>query len=395
MEEAECRKGIAMKNISENNIFRDFLNTWNFNEKYLIYGTSNTANSLLKKIGKELEIIGFLDSNPAKWGKNFAGYSIYSKDEWKKQYFNYKIIVASGAYTEIRDFLLNEGLEEQVDFCDSRFLIGCYFAARYNKVYFYRTDISITEYCNLRCEKCNMVSPYFKNPKHRELECLKEDVDCYFRWVDSVQLFNILGGEPFIHPQVEKFTEYVCKRYGNKIEQIVFFTNGIAKLQESMLELMKKYNIEVQVSDYRNGLPQIGKKVDEFIQKLEQYGISYRRNIDNEWLDFGFPDYCNEKMSDEELISFFDKCYSPFRGLSNKKLYYCHLNTAAVCAGLFEENVNDYFDLAEFEDDRKSELIKFDLGYTNLGYITYCKKCKGCFAVNSDYTDVARQLNKK
>lgn len=376
------------------NILQEFLEVWNFMEEYLIYGTSNTAESLLKKMGGQLKIVGFLDSDSKKWGSTFSGYPVYSKEEWIESYSKYKIIVASGAYTEIREVLLAEGLRERIDFCDSRYLIGCYFAITKNKVFLYRTDISITEYCNLRCEKCNMLSPYYKSPKHRELECLKQDVDCYFMWVDNVQLFNILGGEPFLYPQVEEFTKYICEQYGKRIEQTVFFTNGLVRLRESMLKLMQTYHIEVQISDYRKGLPQIAERVDEFIRHLEEYNISYRRNIDNKWLDFGFPCYCDEKMGDAELTAYFDKCYSPFRGLSDRKLYYCHLNTSAVRAGLFEQNTNDYFDLSKYDKNKKADLVKFDLGYTDLGYITYCRRCKGCFAVNSDYTEVASQMKR-
>ncbi len=384
-----------MKNREGIKYLQEFLNIWNFSEEYLIYGTSNAANSLLKKLGDKLKIVGFLDSDNTKWGNQFAGYPVLSRSEWRERFGGHKIIVASGAYTEIREFLEKEGLREQLDFCDSRFLTGSYFAVQQNKVYLYRTDISITQYCNLQCEKCNMLSPYFKHPKHKELDQLKAEVDNYFQWVDNVQLFNILGGEPFVHPQVEEFTRYVCEQYGGKTERIVFFTNGLVKLQETMLALIKEYDIEIQVSDYRKGIPEVSERVDQFIQKLEQQGISYRRNIDNEWIDFGFPSYRNENMDEEQMSVFFDRCYSPFRGLSDGKLYYCHLNTSAVNAGLFEDNTNDYFDLKDFDSSRKQELVLFDLGYTELGYVTYCRRCKGCFAVNSDFIEVAKQLRRQ
>lgn len=383
-----------MENQQGENVLRYFLERWNFSEEYLVYGTSNTANGLLKKLGDRLKVVGFLDSDVSKWGEQYAGRPIISRTEWRQKYHKYKIIVASGAYTDIREILEKEGLKERIDFCDSRYLVGSYFAIEQNKVYMYRVDISITQYCNLRCEKCNMLSPYFRRPEHQKIKQLKDDVDCYFRWVDNVQLFNILGGEPFLHPQVEEFTQYVCDKYIDKIEQIVFFTNGLVKLSESMLALIKKYNIEIQVSDYRRGIPTVAEKVDRFIQELEQMSISYRRNIDNEWIDFGFPSYINEKMNKDEMTVFFDRCYSPFRGLCDGKLYYCHLNTAAVNAGLFEDDLNDYFDLKDYDPVKKKKLVLFDLGYTDLGYITYCRRCKGCFAVNADFIEVAKQLRR-
>lgn len=384
-----------MKLENETGILEKFLDDWDFSETYLIYGTSTTANHLLEKLDGKLKIAGFLDSNEHMWGEIFQNLPVFSREEWKKKYWGTKIIVASGAYTEIRDFLTQEGLKEQKDFCDSRFLLGSYFAVTQNQVHLYRTDICITECCNLRCKKCNMMMPYYQAPKHRELEFLKSDIDNYFQWVDYVQLFNILGGEPFIYPHVEELTQYICEKYRSRIGQLEFFTNGIPRISDSLFEMIQTFRIGIQVSDYRNGIPFIAERVDAFLSRLKEKGIPYRRNIDNQWLDFGFPDYVNEYMSESELTNFFDRCYSPFRGLHNKKLYYCHLNTSAVCAGLFQEDRNDYFDLNHYDPAKKKALVLFDLGYTKKGYITFCKKCKGCFAVNEEYTHVAAQMDRK
>ena len=383
-----------MKIDKTKDVLEEFLKNWNFTDTYLIYGTYTTAKSLLKKLGDKLKIAGFLDSNEEMWGKTVEGYPVFSKAEWKEKYADLKIIVASGAYTEIRASLIREGLKEQIDFCDSRFLVGSYFAVTQNKVYLYRTDISITECCNLRCKKCNMLMPYFESPKHKTVESLKEDIDTYFKWVDNVQLFNILGGEPFIYPHVEEITRYICEKYGKKIEQLVFFTNGLPRITESMLSVLQQYKILVQISDYRNGMPAISGRIDTLIHTLEEHHIPYRSSADTKWLDFGFPDYRNEHSSEDEMIRFFDGCYSPFRGIDGKKLYYCHLNSSAVKAGLFEDNKNDYFDLEHYDENRKRQLAAFDLGYTELGYITYCRRCKGCFAVNEDYTEVAEQMKR-
>jgi hypothetical protein len=381
-----------MKRHYSEDVLKNFIDTWGFDDEYVIYGTSTTAHSLLKKLGSRLRVTAFLDSNQEMLGQLVEGCPVISLEEWKAKYRNQRIIVASGAYTEIRDRLLQEGLQEQKDFCDSRYLVGCYFAVTHNQVYLYRTDITITECCNLRCKKCNMLMPYYQEPKHKSLEQLKEDVDCFFRWVDNLQILNLLGGEPFLYPHVEEITRYICEKYADKIEQIFFFTNGLVRLTDSMLKVIRQYNIQIQISDYRNGIPQVAGRLDEFMRKLEDEHIAYRRNFDNQWLDFGFPDYRNDTIGEQDLIQFFDKCYSPFRGLNNKKLYYCHLNTSAVCAGLFEDNANDYFNLAEYDEERKKDLVLFDLGCTEKGYITYCRRCKGCFAVNEEYTAVAEQL---
>lgn len=367
-----------------------FVKKWSLEQKYLIFGTSNAADYFLDKMKGKVRLLGFIDSDAKKWGKEFKGHRINSFPYWKEHAETAKIIVASGAYTEIRQMLRDNGYREEEDFCDSRAFLINHMMIQENKLYLYRTDICITERCNLKCRNCNMLMPYFENPVHRSLEELKEDLDTYFTWVDGVQNLNLLGGEPFVYPQVEDYTRYLCEHYRDRVRQIEFFTNGLVTLKESMLQLIKNENISIQLSDYRNGIPAVGEKVDHFIQVLKEYEIPYRHNIDNQWLDFGFPNYVNPRDL-EELKVFFRECYSPFRGLREKKLYYCHLNTSAVHAHLFPDMKDDYFDLSVYDEGKKIELAEFDLGYIKRGFITYCRKCKGCFAVNSEYVSVAEQ----
>ena len=193
----------------------------------------------------------------------------------KKAFPNHKIIVASLAYPEIRAVLREHGLKELEDFCDSRYFLSAHAVTSDNKLYLARTDLSMTEYCNLRCKNCNMLMPYFKHPKHRDLEQLKEDIDTYFNWVDQVQVFNLLGGEPFLYPHVLELTKYLCENYRNRIDQVVFFSNGTLIPSEELLKLMREYEIEVQVSDYRKGLPHVAEKVDRFQMRCAYMGFGF------------------------------------------------------------------------------------------------------------------------
>lgn len=371
----------------------EFVNIWSEDEQYFIWGTSNSAVYLMDNIGFDININGFIDSNIELHGSSFKGKTIYSFEDFING-FNNKIIVASGAYAEIRCILRNAGLVEFKDFCDSRYFLLSHSIKKKNKLILARTDLSITEYCNLRCKNCNMLMPYFKNPVHRDFNKLKADIDIYFKWVDKVQLFNILGGEPFIYPNVYEITKYICENYRNRIYQLIFFSNGTIIPSDKMLSLMNKYKIEVQISDYRNGLPHLANKIDLFKKKLELNNIYYRSGADESWISFGFPNFQHKDMNENDLIRFFDECYAPFRGLYNKKLYYCHLQASAEAANMFESKSNDYFDLSNYDDDRKIDLAEFDLGYTNSGSISYCTRCKGCFSVNNSIIPVAEQLER-
>lgn len=375
--------------------FDKFLDIWKLNEEYYIWGTSTLANSFYEKFNDKIKIKGYIDNNKLKQGSTFKNKLVYSISEIKDKK-NIRIIVASGAYYEIKKQLKGYGLKEGENFCDSRLFEGVYYLYKYNKVYLYRTDISITSKCNLKCKKCNMFMPMFNNPKNREFIEIKDDIDTYFKWVDNLHLLNLLGGEPFLHPEFNQILEYIGEKYYRKnVEHIEIFTNGTIIPSDEIIETCKRYNISIQVSDYTNALTALSDKVNKFIQLLEDNNITYRRNINEQWLDFGNPLEYNNTMSDQKMIEFFDECYASFRGVYNKKFYYCHLNSSAVNCNIVKESNNDYFDLTNFEESKKKKLLEFDMGYNNKGYLEFCRHCNGCFAVNDKYVAVAEQMEKR
>lgn len=385
-----------MRWVDKGKQFDKFMDEWTLENEYYIWGTSTVGESFYNKFNDIINIKGYVDNDVTKHGSYINDKRIYSIEDVLGDLDNHKLIIASGAYYEIADQVQKYGFIEGKDFCDSRIFEGVYFSYKYNKVHLYRTDISITSKCNLKCKKCNMFMPYYNKPKHRAFEEIKDDIDTYFKWVDNLKLFNILGGEPFLHPNINEIIEYVGENYyKKKIEHIEFFSNGTVKLSEKVLLNCKKYDISIQVSDYSNSLEYLKKNVDDFIQELSKYNIKYRRNISDKWLDFGDPNIRNNSKSQDEMIAFFDKCYAPFRGLYNKKFYYCHLNTSAIQSGFYIENSNDYFNLSKYDQNRKRELVEFDLGYNANGFLDYCRHCNGCFAVNEKYVEVAEQIDGK
>ena len=121
-------------------------------------------------------------------------------------------------------------------------------------------------------------------------------------------------------------------------------------------------------------LEHIQKKVEKVIHALKECDINHYVRTEIEWYDFGDL-RVKAGRTDDELIKHFDSCTAPFRGLNDGKFYYCHLNTSAVRTNLFPLNDNDYVSI---DSVSKEDLIRFDLGFTDLGYITFCDNCNGC-----------------
>ena len=242
------------------------------------------------------------------------------------------------------------------------------------KVHIFQTDVLVTEKCNLACSFCNMFIPHYELPKHRDTQTILNDIDLYFNLVDYVSIFHLVGGEPFLHPNIKDIIEYILEKYSDKIDKFIITTNGTVLPKEEILEVLKNNNVILSVSNYSNKLEKLKSKVDRVLGTYQENNINHyvRNNI--EWYDFGDLRIKNN-MSEEELINHFDSCTAPFRGLNDGKFYYCHLNTSAVLTKLFPPNENDYVNLSEVYP---KDLIKFDLGFTELGYITFCDNCNGC-----------------
>jgi organic radical activating enzyme len=243
-----------------------------------------------------------------------------------------------------------------------------------NKVHIFQTDVLVTERCTLACSHCNMFMPHFTSPNHRTLDILKSDIDLFFNKVDYVSVFHLVGGEPFLNPNIEDVIRHVVSNYTSKIDKLIITTNGTILPKQSTLDLLKSSDVILSISDYTDKLENIKTKVLKVIETFKSQNINHYVRTEIEWYDFGDL-RIKKNLPTDELIKHFDSCTAPFRGLNDGKFYYCHLNTSAVRTNIFPLNDNDYVSL---DDVSPEDLIKFDLGYTDLGYITFCDNCNGC-----------------
>jgi wyosine [tRNA(Phe)-imidazoG37] synthetase (radical SAM superfamily) len=124
----ECRKciDIGMAYVANNVVFyNDVLMESQFNKKFatienkdlFFWGTGNDAGKYLR-LGKNLKISAFVDSNKEKQGSKFNGYDVISpKELFKKQLGSYFVIITSTKYgTEIASELEKKGLVRGKDY---------------------------------------------------------------------------------------------------------------------------------------------------------------------------------------------------------------------------------------------------------------------------------------
>jgi organic radical activating enzyme len=243
-----------------------------------------------------------------------------------------------------------------------------------NIVHIFQSDVLVTEKCSLNCSHCNMFMPHYEFPVHMELDTIISDIDSYFKIVDYVSVFHLVGGEPFLYPNIENVIKHILENYITKIDKLIITTNGTILPKDTIIQLLKDNGVILSVSDYSDKLEFIKSKITKVLDVYKNNNINHYVRNEIEWYDFGDL-RVSKKLPTDELIKHFDSCTAPFRGLNDGKFYYCHLNTSAVRTKIFPLNENDYVDIKTIS---KEELLKFDLGYTDLGYITFCDNCNGC-----------------
>jgi organic radical activating enzyme len=376
---------------SELNSFKRFISEWDIDSEYVLFGASKECVQFIRTMdflfGSEKLKIKYIVDHSVKTGiannlNEVSEYYHQSKDfnnnrtniqlvninDFDKQG---NVIITTDEFRKDYQIYLEEHKIKHTWYKN----IASIWPYEYlNKVHIFQSDVLVTEKCNLNCSHCNMFIPHFEMPKHRELDTMIKDIDSYFNIVDYVSVFHLVGGEPFLHPQIENVIQHILSNYIDKIDKFIITTNGSIAPKSSTIELLKSSNVILSVSNYSDKLQKLKTKVEKVIGIYKSNGIKHYVRNEIEWYDFGDL-RVKKNLPTDKLIKHFDSCTAPFRGLNDGKFYYCHLNTGAVLTKLFPLDKNDY---VEIDKISKEDLLKFDLGYTDLGYITFCDNCNGC-----------------
>ena len=131
-------------------------------------------------------------------------------------------------------------------------------------------ELHISDACNLNCKGCSHFSPLFDdinadfNSKMSDIHKIKNLFDDIFR-------IDILGGEPLLNPELERYVYELRKELPNTFIQI--YTNGllIPKLSETVLKTIRDSNVGISISEY---LP-THKMISRIRTILDQYQIRY------------------------------------------------------------------------------------------------------------------------
>ncbi|MCL5072729.1 MAG: hypothetical protein M1308_17825 [Actinobacteria bacterium] len=137
-----------------------------------------------------------------------------------------------------------------------------------------------------------------------------DDIKAVFEIYDRIEWLQFVGGELFLHPDMDEILEEAFK-YDAQFDKLILMTNGTLVPKEKVLNVLEKHKgkIEVQISDYGKLSYKIGQLVKALDDKNVKYKIkSYHGDIQHYggWMDCG--GFEERGYTEEEIAYNFNHC---------------------------------------------------------------------------------------
>lgn len=233
------------------------------------------------------------------------------------------------------------------------------------RLYYY--EFRVNEQCNLKCEGCGAFSN-ISEIQNANFEQYRNDIIRLKELFWGVRVIRLLGGEPLLNNDMDKFVEITRDIFPDADLRIV--SNGllISDKLDNLLKSIRKNRVSFDITLY----PPTAVKKREIIKTMESYRISY---------NFTEPIQTFFKIRDLDGKSdgrrSFEKCMRCYV-LNEGKLAQCGLPIHAY------KNLKKYFDIELFEPKKEHDYIDLYSTHMNGWEINklfenpkeFCKFCR-------------------
>ena len=177
--------------------------------------------------------------------------------------------------------------------------------------------------------------PYYPHPYHMDKDRLIAAMHKLNEAFDWCNHYNILGGEPFLNPDMKYYLEEIPLEKCNRVQ---ITTNAtIVPDDPELLEVMRRKKVYVLLSQY----PANQETQKKLIAVLEREKIAYAIHTPK-WTEYGEP--VNFHRSERALKRQFYRCPVKCNQLYDGRLYYCfrssNTNDLGICAASRDEFVD-------------------------------------------------------
>ena len=261
----------------------------------------------------------------------------------------------------------------------------------------FNITLLINQRCSLKCKYCTAYMNEYplKERVDFPLDRVCEDIDRFFGAMDSVGTVTVMGGEPFMHPDISQIIKKLLTKQNFGIISIA--TSGTYPIKTEQLEGLDDDRVNVSFSNYEESINEKQKQVMyKNIEIIKNAGISYTVGLPMpEW---AVPSTLyNLHESEGDMIKKKQDCVFPIRCLmlKNGKLHPCDFAAALYCLHLADYET-DYVDIEHTPDI--DELKRRLQDFFDQPYYRACGHCRGQIgltakAAEQGYMDFKKPLN--
>jgi organic radical activating enzyme len=139
---------------------------------------------------------------------------------------------------------------------------------RRDALYFRNITVPINQICTLKCKYCYSHTNAYANDRRINFPVgqILSDIDRMFDAIDGVKIVPLIGGETFLHPELDRIVRKFLEKPNFGILNIT--TNGIVKIHDRQIESLGSDRIQVVFSNYKTVLS--AKECDVFDRNVEK-----------------------------------------------------------------------------------------------------------------------------
>lgn len=241
--------------------------------------------------------------------------------------------------------------------------------------------LCVGQLCNFKCRSCGNFAPYSPQSALRyDVKGIEESLDILFSNGCKIANFQIQGGEPFCYSDLPVLLQYLDgRKKDGKIDQMIIATNGSIIPSDEILDLCKKMDIEIRISDYNVA----HENAKEFARKCKELKLRHTffdfASAEGQWYDLGGTDIKRE--CDDKIVKHrFKRC--DFHGcltLEDGRLAYCSRAINSQFVQGFVGKEGDYLIISKRQGFKKA--LRSYLA--NRHFMEACRYCNG-----TDHTDM-------
>lgn len=266
-----------------------------------------------------------------------------------------------------------------------------------NPLHMFSITLIINQRCSLKCKCCTSYMNEY--PIERRIDIpfdrICDDIDKFFDAMDSVGTVTVMGGEPFMHPQLSGIIQKLLTK--NNFGLISIATSGTYPIKMEQLKGLNDKRVNVSFSNYEHAITENQRKMMyQNIELIKNAGISYTVGVTiPEW---SVPSTLYDLGdTEEQMIAKKASCVQPPRCMQVKdgKLHPCDFGTAVYSLGI-ADYATDYVDI---EHSKSAEDLKDKIrNYIDQPYYRVCGHCAGMQGLTSKaaeqgYADFKKPLN--